>query len=91
MPSQFPLWTRTLGDMIEGNCKVRVLCDRCPKWHDVDVPALAELVGLEYSLIDRRCRCKLSPGCGGWNRFYYQNCVFRPLWTDERVRQWVLE
>lgn len=91
MPTQFPLWTRTLGSMLNGGCAVRALCDRCKGSRDVDLDALAARVGLEYSLIDRRCRCRLTAGCRGWNRFYYRQAVFRPLWTDERARQWCVE
>ena len=87
----FPLWTRTLGAMIEQDCEVRVSCDRCREWRELDLRALAEVVGREYSLIDRRCACRLTPGCKGWNRFMFKLMVFRPLWTDERARAWVLE
>lgn len=91
MPTQFPHWTRTLGSMLNGGCKVRVICEKCHECRDVDLHALAARVGIEYSLIDRRCRCRMTPGCGGWNRFYYCQAVFRPLWTDARARAWVLE
>lgn len=45
--------------------------------------ALAEKVGPEFSLIDRRCRCRLTPGCDGWNRFDFKAGVFRPMSTPE--------
>lgn len=82
-PSEFPTWARTLGTMIAGNCRVRVGCTRCGRWDDVDVVALAAKAGLEYSLIDRRCRCRLTPGCKGWNSFSYLLGVYRPLTRPE--------
>ncbi len=87
----FPLWARTLGAMIDEGCKVRAICDRCHEWKDVDITALAARVGPEYSLINRRCPCRLRQGCAGWNRFYILLAVYRPLWTDERSKQWTLE
>lgn len=87
----FPHWTRTLGEMIERDCRVRVICERCHEWKEVDVVALAERVGRDYSLINRRCPCRLRQGCKGWNRFYFKLMVFRPLWSDERSKQWALE
>jgi hypothetical protein len=91
MPTRFPIWTRTLGDMLNHGCEVRVSCEKCREWRDVDLDALAARVGLEYSLIDRRSRCKLTPACDGWNRFMYLNAVYRPLWTDAAARRWLLE
>jgi hypothetical protein len=89
MASQFPIWTRTLGDMLNGGCKVRVICEECHEWKQVDIDALAARVGLEYSLIDRRSRCRLTLGCGGWNKFYFLQAVYRPLWSDARAASWL--
>lgn len=91
MPTQFPAWTETLGAMIDGGCKVRVICTKCRGHRDVDLGALAEKVGRDYSLINRRSHCRMTPGCTGWNRFYYLQATYRPLWTHERSIGWMLE
>lgn len=87
-PITFPSWAQTVGAMAEHDCKVRVNCDLCAVFGDVDIPALLQRVGPDYSLIDRRCRCRLTPDCQGWNRFLYYHAVFRPLWTDEAIERW---
>jgi hypothetical protein len=94
MAATIPLWARTIGASLEANAPIRVLCTKCKNWRELgrdDLAALVERVGPDYSLIGRRCRCRLSSRCNGWNRFYYQSAVFRPLWTDEDVRRWVLQ
>jgi len=71
-----------------------VACTKCREWRELgrdDLRRLARIKGEGYSLIGRRCRCRLTKGCMGWNRFFYQQAVFRPLWTDEDVRRWVLK
>ena len=90
MPTQFPAWTRTLGTLIDSASPIRVTCDRCGKWADVDLAALAARVGRDYSLIDRRCLCRLTEGCRGWNKFLYLQATYRPLWSVERGDLWML-
>ncbi len=91
MPTRFPAWTENLGAMIDRDASIRVSCSRCGEWRNVDVAALAERVGRDYSLIDRRCLCRLTAGCKGWNRFHFLAAVYRPLWTEERSMQWLAE
>jgi hypothetical protein len=74
--------------MIDRDVRVRVLCEGRCGFVELDLPALAELVGRDYSLIGRRCRCRVTPGCTHWNRFYYHLGVFRPLWREEDVLRW---
>ena len=73
----------------EPFCHVRVICNGCRECRDVDLQALAAKVGPEYSLIDRRCRCRITPGCVGWNRFMYLFGVYRHLWSYERDEIWM--
>lgn len=87
-PSEFPPWTRTLGAMIDRGVEVRVLCELLCGFRDLDLIPLADRVGRDYSLIGRRCRCRVTAGCTGWNRFYYRLGVFRPLWRSEDVLRW---
>ena len=87
---QFPAWALTLGAMIDHGTEVIAWCSKCQKTKPVDVAALAEKVGRDYSLIDRRCLCRLTAGCRGWNRFLYLQATYRPLWSVERGNLWML-
>jgi hypothetical protein len=90
-----PAWVQTLGAMLdqgEGRVIVRVTCAQCRGSRDIDITALAARVGRDYSLINRRCRCRLLPGCIGWNRFYYTTHVgtwTRPLADPETQDGWM--
>jgi len=68
---------------------VKVSCDLCQEGRDVDLDALIARYGLDFSLINRRYRCKLTRGCRGWNRFRYQSGVMRPLWDDKTTDRWI--
>lgn len=73
--------------MAAGGVGCRVNCTRCSAWQDIDIEALREKVGGDYSLWNRRTRCRLTPGCAGWNRFRH-NChggFFMPMWDEDRV------
>jgi hypothetical protein len=56
----WPVWTRSLGNMIEARALVRFACPACRRLYDVDLEALAMLRGRAWSLINRRARCKAS-------------------------------
>jgi hypothetical protein len=62
-----------------------MVCKRC---RVVDLAKLREIKGGSYSLINRRTRCKLKPGCTGWVRFHYLHGVMRPLWDEATGRRW---
>jgi len=76
-----PSWVQNLDAMVAEGARVRVWCETCKQCRDVDLVALRERCGGSYSLIDRRCRCRLTLGCAGWNMFIYLHGVFRPLKT----------
>lgn len=83
-----PAWTHTLGDMIDDYHGVQVTCDRCRysrKLKVDDIAALAEKVGRDYSLWNRRCKCRLTPGCQGWNSFHYMHGVYRRMRDGMRI------
>jgi antitoxin component of MazEF toxin-antitoxin module len=84
-------WLQTLGAMIDGDAKIQVQCTKCRRFKRFsrdDLVTLAERVGLGYSLINRRCRCRLTEGCDGWNRFYFLMGIYRPLWDEEYGWTW---
>lgn len=82
-----PSWTLTLGSMIDDYALVSVHCDRC-RGHRVlsreALIALAEKVGRAYSLWNRRCKCRLTSGCPGWNKFNYQGHGCMRIMMEER-------
>jgi hypothetical protein len=47
------------------------MCDTCSNWRDIDLDELPEKIGADFSLWNRRTRCRLTEGSHGWNRFYY--------------------
>lgn len=83
-----PAWANSLDAMIEAGALIRVWCWACKKSGDVDLFALRERVGPGYSLLNRRCRCRLTPGCPGWNRFMYLVGVMRHLADDATLARW---
>lgn len=83
-----PRWTHTLGNMMDDYVGVQVYCDRCPRYKRFrveDITALAEKKGRDYSLWNRRCKCRLTPGCTGWNKFHYLHGVYRPMTDGMRL------
>ncbi len=81
-------FTRDLDAMIEANAHIRAWCEGCKEWRDLDLLALRDKVGGSYSLLNRRCRCRLTPGCTGWNRFMYLAGVMRHLADEETLLRW---
>lgn len=86
----FPSWVRTLDRAIADEAAIKVSCTRCRAYRQLDLPALRAQVGGEYCLLNRRCRCRLTPGCAGWNRFHYLHGVYRPLWDDATAARWMM-
>lgn len=95
-PTFFPAWTETVASMKETRDRkpdhfhVRVTCTVCRQGRDVDLDGLIAAKGPDYSLVNRRSRCKFTKGCRGWNRFFYQSGVMRPLWDDKTGDRWML-
>lgn len=85
---QVPLWVKTLDSLIEAGVRVTVSCTQCSKHDIVDLKLLRERVGGDYSLWNRRCRCRLSLDCKGWNRFRYVSGMAWPMWDDEGAKRW---
>ncbi len=68
---------------------VTVTCDTCKQGRDVDLDALIAAKGENFSLVNKRYRCKFSPGCPGHNRFHFQGGVMRPLWSETQADKWI--
>jgi hypothetical protein len=66
-----PDYTASLATLIDSNTRVRAMCDTCSGYRDVDLVALSLVKGEGYSLWGRRTRCRITPGCLGFNRFYF--------------------
>lgn len=89
----FVVWSyiANLGAMIDQGAEIQVRCQTCKvyrRFTRADLEALAEKVGRDYSLVNRRCRCRLTPGCTGWNVFDYLRGVYRPLRDRETGLRW---
>ncbi len=88
----WPVWARTLGEMIEGQAAVRFACPACKRLYDVDLEALATLRGRAWSLIERRARCKASK-CRASGRFVAAAGANEPfLWLagGEAMPAWLV-
>lgn len=86
----WPSSVQTVGAMVREKAEVAAVCDLCRGRQQIDLPALLAKVGPEYSLINRRCRCRITPGCKGWNTFRYLWGVYRGLYDDRAQERWLL-
>jgi hypothetical protein len=78
-----PSWTENLRTLIASDREVRAWCDTCPApFVIVDVPALARIKGEDYSLWNRRTKCRLTVDCPGWNRFYCEGSSMMEMMRD---------
>jgi len=82
-------WVQTLDAAIAEGAEIRMICTACKQYRDVDLVALRAKVGGSYSLINRRCRCRITPGCEGWNQPWYREGVYRHLWDEETNERWM--
>lgn len=71
-PRRPPRHASTVGWMKRENTLVRAFCRKCDyKNMDVDIGAIVDVVGENFSLIDFHPPCKV-PGCDGRILFMYQ-------------------
>lgn len=84
-----PAWVCTVGAMRAEGVRVRWSCQSCRQWGDVDLARVEEAKGDDFSLINRRPRCR-QPGCAGRVLLLYSpggGTPFRPLaWGDSACR-----
>ncbi|WP_236643655.1 hypothetical protein [Flavisphingopyxis soli] len=69
--SILPDWATTLDGLIARGSTVRVSCDTCDAWVDIDLVTLRSRTSGTYSLVDRRPPCRITEGCAGHNRFLF--------------------
>lgn len=92
-PGIIPTCAQTVGGTLDSWCDIMAWCELCRQTLELDLAAIERLVatkGRDYSLIGRRSRCKLTPGCTGWVRFHYRQGVYRPLWEYADVDRWLM-
>jgi len=80
----------TVHEMAQCGHRVTTSCQTCRAYREIDLVELATRVGPQYSLVNRRCRCRLTKGCQGWNRFFVLLGVVRPLWDDATAMRWMV-
>ena len=81
--------TTTLEDMLERGNTVHATCSRCRKTREIDIPDLIATLGPLSSLWNRRCWCRVTPGCKGWNWFRLGPGWLSPLLHDETYLRWI--
>lgn len=75
--------------MLNMGLKARVTCTVCKTSREIDLEALVAKVGDDYTLFNKRTRCKLTPGCRGWNRFLHANSGGMGMWDAAQENRWV--
>lgn len=60
-----PSWTVTIGAWHDSGHLCRLSCAICGVYRDIDLTALIEAKGRDYSLWNRRPPCRLSERCAG--------------------------
>jgi hypothetical protein len=68
-----PDYTHSVGGLIDEGVEVRAWCDTCmAKYVVVDLGKIAEARGRDFTLWNKRSRCRLTEDCKGTIGFYYQ-------------------
>lgn len=63
---------RMASHILRYELLVWAVCDTCGARRQINRQGAERVRALGYSLIDRRCRCKLTWRCQGWNTFEYR-------------------
>jgi hypothetical protein len=95
-PSIVPSWTKTISSMIEAHgpgCNVEVRCSLCAGFKKLakeDLERIGAAKGMDYSLWNKRTRCRLTPGCRGWNTFRFEHGPWAyGLFDDKQIGRWM--
>lgn len=78
-----PSWVMTLGAIADTQAEhphyfIRVSCRKCREHRDLDIPALIEKVGRDFTLLDKRTRCRITPGLSRLERLLLFNRLLDP-------------
>lgn len=66
-----PSYAANLAALIADGRRVQACCEKCRQWKDVDLVALAAVMGEDYDLWNKTTQpCRITEGCDGRNRFY---------------------
>jgi len=90
-----PSWVMTLGSMADTIAErpefyIQVRCRKCRQFKTLDIPTLTAKLGRDYRLLDKRTRCRLTPGCDGWNVFGWSTGTWvNPLSTWAQEERWM--
>jgi len=82
---------RTLANMIEHGFTSHARCPKCDRSCEVDLRALMAKAGPDYSLWNRRCRCRFTPGCPGWIRFKVGPGWYVPDYDEPTEERWMAD
>jgi hypothetical protein len=75
--------------MIDGGFPAWAECHTCHSQQKIDLEALAAKVGRDYSLWNRRCRCRWTPGCKGFTVFMCGGGWPHVMADEQREMWWV--
>lgn len=84
----------TIGKMLEIGTKAYAACNYCHRQQPIDLAALIEKVGPDFSLFNRRNKpCKLTKGCFGYTYFATDKWggIITPFRDDATGHRWMLE
>lgn len=90
-PNWNAYWAPTIADMLRIGVKAFACCQKCGCQKVIDLAALIEKVGPDYCLKNRRCRCRLKPGCDGWNYFAHNRSggIIVPFRDAATADRWI--
>lgn len=80
---------RTLAEMIDHGFESYARCTTCGVSRRIDLHALMAKVGPDYSLWNRRCRCKLTDACHGWVSFKVGPGWHTPDFDNRTEARWI--
>lgn len=95
-PPPIPDWCDTIWSMlaaIDASHSVHARCDQCGARRELarkDLERIGEKKGLRFRLVGKRTRCRLTPGCEGWNTFAYrEGSWLMSLHTEADMLRWI--
>lgn len=84
-----------LSELINHSWRLSVYCageGSCGKDRQLrsgDLSRIAAAKGMDYTLYNRRTRCRLTAGCPGWNYFLFDHVTYKMAMFDpEQAARW---